>query len=68
MDPDASNIPLPSNEDLSPTEQDLLDEYERLAENMKTVCSSSPLPPFAPLFPRPPSPNNKQLTNTPSPP
>lgn len=38
METDASNIPLPTNEDLSPTEQDLLDEYERLAENMKTVC------------------------------
>jgi hypothetical protein len=37
METDASNIPLPTNEDLSPTEQDLLDEYERLAENMKTV-------------------------------
>ncbi|THV54324.1 hypothetical protein BGAL_0029g00180 [Botrytis galanthina] len=38
METDASNIPLPSNEDLSPTEQDLLDEYERLAENMKTLA------------------------------
>lgn len=49
METDASNIPLPTNEDLSPTEQDLLDEYERLAENMKTVCFPSyffPSPPF----------------------
>ncbi|RAL67334.1 hypothetical protein DID88_008094 [Monilinia fructigena] len=38
MEIDASNIPLPRSEDLSPTEQDLLDEYERLAENMKTLA------------------------------
>ncbi|KAM3079586.1 hypothetical protein ACMFMG_006001 [Clarireedia jacksonii] len=35
---DASSIPLPTNEDLSPIEQDLLDEYERLAENMRTLA------------------------------
>lgn len=44
METDASNIPLPTNEDLSPTEQDLLDEYERLAENMKTVREPSSHP------------------------
>lgn len=30
-------ISLPGPEDLSPLEQDVLDEYERLAENMKKV-------------------------------
>jgi len=29
-----------SGEDLSPLEQDVLDEYERLAENMKKVTNS----------------------------
>jgi hypothetical protein len=29
-------------EDVSPLEQDLLDEYERLADNMKKVLSLSP--------------------------
>ncbi|KAF5870254.1 putative major facilitator superfamily transporter protein [Botrytis fragariae] len=57
METDASNIPLPTNEDLSPTEQDLLDEYERLAENMKTVCFSSSslfaLYPLSSSFPLP---------------
>jgi hypothetical protein len=38
-----SNAP---NEELSPLEQDVLDEYERLAENMKKVL----LPPFIRLF------------------
>jgi hypothetical protein len=32
------------NEDLTPLEQDVLDEYERLAENMKKVDSLLPLP------------------------
>jgi len=47
---------LPStttNEDLIPLEQDVLDEYERLAENMKKVRHAFP-PPFclyAPLSP-----------------
>jgi hypothetical protein len=31
-----------SNEELSPLEQDVLDEYERLAENMKKVPLRSP--------------------------
>ncbi len=37
-----SEVPLPSdvNEDLSPLEQDVLDEYERLAENMRKVVFS----------------------------
>jgi hypothetical protein len=29
---------LASPPELSPTEQEVLDEYERLAENMKKVC------------------------------
>lgn len=46
MDPDASEMlgplatapsGLPSHEDLSPMEQAVLEEYERLAENMKRV-------------------------------
>jgi DASH complex subunit DAD3 len=39
MEPLESTATLPSiaNEDLSPLEQDVLDEYERLAENMKKV-------------------------------
>ncbi len=39
MDPSESTTTLPSamNEELSPLEQDVLDEYERLAENMKKV-------------------------------
>lgn len=32
-----SALPSPTNEELSPLEQDVLDEYERLAENMKKV-------------------------------
>ena len=32
-----------SADDLSPLEQDVLDEYERLAENMKKVCLSRPI-------------------------
>lgn len=31
-------------EDVSPLEQDLLDEYERLADNMKKVGSDSSFP------------------------
>jgi hypothetical protein len=47
MEPSESAAPLPNtaNEDLSPLEQDVLDEYERLAENMKKVCSPPPLRP-----------------------
>lgn len=30
-------LPATSAEDLSPLEQDILEEYERLAENMKKV-------------------------------
>ena len=39
MEPSESTTALPSttNEDLTPLEQDVLDEYERLAENMKKV-------------------------------
>lgn len=33
-------------EELSPLEQDVLDEYERLAENMKKVFTSGPRQPF----------------------
>lgn len=36
MEPSDSTTTLP-NEELSPLEQDVLDEYERLAENMKKV-------------------------------
>lgn len=32
-----TTLPSTANEDLTPLEQDLLDEYERLAENMKKV-------------------------------
>jgi DASH complex subunit Dad3 len=43
MEPSESTTTLPStsNEDLTPLEQDVLDEYERLAENMKKVLSST---------------------------
>jgi hypothetical protein len=38
MDPtETSALPALPNEDLTPLEQDVLDEYERLAENMKKV-------------------------------
>ena len=39
MDASESTTMLPSvqNEELSPLEQDVLDEYERLADNMKKV-------------------------------
>jgi hypothetical protein len=49
MKPSESTTTLPStaNEDLTPLEQDVLDEYERLAENMKKVLS--PLHDFHPL-------------------
>ncbi len=42
MDTSESTSALPSsaNEELSPLEQDVLDEYERLAENMKKVRQS----------------------------
>jgi len=33
----SSALPSTTNEELSPLEQDVLDEYERLAENMKKV-------------------------------
>jgi len=40
MDASESTTTLPlTNEDLSPLEQDILDEYERLAENMKKLAS-----------------------------
>jgi len=40
MDSTDATITLPSPaEDLSPLEQDVLDEYERLAENMKKLAS-----------------------------
>ena len=32
-----SALPTVPNDDLTPLEQDVLDEYERLAENMKKV-------------------------------
>jgi hypothetical protein len=38
MEQGTSNALL-SPPELSPLEQDVLDEYERLAENMKKVCS-----------------------------
>jgi hypothetical protein len=31
----------PGPDDLSPLEQDVLEEYERLADNMKKVCTTS---------------------------
>jgi DASH complex subunit DAD3 len=34
-----STLPSSIADDLSPLEQDVLDEYERLAENMKKVYS-----------------------------
>ncbi|RFU34516.1 hypothetical protein B7463_g1806, partial [Scytalidium lignicola] len=37
-DPTTSNILAPAAEELSPLEQDVLDEYERLAENMKKLA------------------------------
>jgi hypothetical protein len=40
-DPTA-NPPSGVNEELSPLEQDVLDEYERLAENMKKVPATQP--------------------------
>jgi len=43
MDATDSTIALHSpTEELSPLEQDVLDEYERLAENMKKVRVSFP--------------------------
>jgi len=41
MEPSESATTLPgtANEDLTPLEQDVLDEYERLAENMKKLAS-----------------------------
>lgn len=38
--------------ELSPLEQDVLDEYERLAENMKKVCVCVCWLPFASVSPR----------------
>ncbi|KAE8453375.1 hypothetical protein EG329_010236 [Mollisiaceae sp. DMI_Dod_QoI] len=49
MDTSESTSALPSsaNEELSPLEQDVLDEYERLAENMKkarqSLCANASL-------------------------
>jgi DASH complex subunit DAD3 len=37
-----SALPAVPNEDLTPLEQDVLDEYERLAENMKKVALHPP--------------------------
>ena len=45
MDPTEVPLPIGADADLSPLEQDVLDEYERLAENMKKVS------PFLPPFP-----------------
>ncbi|TAQ87959.1 hypothetical protein B7494_g3721 [Chlorociboria aeruginascens] len=39
MDATENTHSLPASEDLSPLEQDVLDEYERLAENMKKLAS-----------------------------
>jgi hypothetical protein len=41
MEPSESTTTLHSttNDDLTPLEQDVLDEYERLAENMKKVIN-----------------------------
>jgi DASH complex subunit DAD3 len=36
-----STLPALPNDDLTPLEQDVLDEYERLAENMKKVNNSN---------------------------
>jgi hypothetical protein len=36
-----ANPLLPGSEDMSPLEQEVLDEYERLAENMKKVGDPS---------------------------
>lgn len=50
MEPSESTtttLPSTTNEDLTPLEQDVLDEYERLAENMKKVDTVNSLPPFA---------------------
>jgi hypothetical protein len=49
MEPSEATTTLPStaNEDLTLLEQDVLDEYERLAENMKKVDNFTSLPPFA---------------------
>jgi DASH complex subunit DAD3 len=49
MEPSESTTTLPSatNEDLTPLEQDVLDEYERLGENMKKVDVVTSLPHFA---------------------
>jgi len=38
-----TTLPSTTNEDLTPLEQDVLDEYERLAENMKKVIYLIPL-------------------------
>jgi len=37
-DSTTANILPPASEELSPLEQDVLDEYERLAENMKKLA------------------------------
>ncbi|KAK3344096.1 DASH complex subunit Dad3-domain-containing protein [Lasiosphaeria hispida] len=44
MDPTTAPVPVPSNTlslppELSPTEQEVLEEYERLAENMKKLAT-----------------------------
>lgn len=45
MDQQNTNPLLPPSE-VSPLEQEILDEYERLAENMKTVRVAPPRVPF----------------------
>ncbi len=42
MDTDSTTTLPGANEELSPLEQDVLDEYERLAENMKKVIPNHP--------------------------
>jgi len=45
MERDGSN-PLVSPPELTPLEQQVIDEYERLAENMKKVKNTTSLPPL----------------------
>lgn len=46
MDDRPGSSALLSPPELSPLEQEVLDEYERLADNMKNVCLAMPLIPF----------------------
>lgn len=43
----------PGAESLSPLEQEVLDEYARLLDNMDNVCCPLPCALFLPLFPSP---------------